>query len=215
MNPKQDRPGARTPEDLERKYNFGENFHEIKETIQQQNVAMEKQSQIFSSYVGTNDKALEQLATKYTQLLVKVTALENANSSLNQSLTKYWEKIYPVGAIYMSLSSTSPATRFGGTWERILSRFLLAAHDSAGYYVGSTGGEATHALTYEEMPPHTHGNAMAVANAGGYGLPQTPAYADRVLVSGGGTISTTLEGYGYPHNNMPPYYAVYMWERTA
>lgn len=29
------------------------------------------------------------------------------------------DDIYPVGAIYMSVSSTSPASLFGGTWERI------------------------------------------------------------------------------------------------
>lgn len=33
---------------------------------------------------------------------------------------------WPVGSIYMSVSSTSPATLFGGTWERISERFLLA-----------------------------------------------------------------------------------------
>lgn len=213
MNPKQDRPGARTPADLERKYNFGENFYEIKETIQQQNVAMEKQSQLFSSYVGTNDKTLEQLLTKYNQLLEKVNALEKADSSLNQSITKYWEKIYPVGAIYITLGTTSPAVLFGGTWERITDRFLVGGGSL--YPAGSTGGEATHALTYEEMPPHYHALAMTTANAGGYGLPQTPAYADRVLVDGGGTAYTTPEGYGYPHNNMPPYLAVRIWKRTA
>lgn len=34
---------------------------------------------------------------------------------------------YPVGAIYMSLSNTSPAELFGGTWERIVNKFLLAS----------------------------------------------------------------------------------------
>ena len=27
-----------------------------------------------------------------------------------------WETIYPIGSIYMSANSTSPATLFGGTW---------------------------------------------------------------------------------------------------
>lgn len=27
-----------------------------------------------------------------------------------------WETIYPIGSIYMSTSSTSPVSLFGGTW---------------------------------------------------------------------------------------------------
>jgi microcystin-dependent protein len=67
---------------------------------------------------------------------------------------------YPVGAIYMSVSPTSPATLFGGTWERITGRFLLAATDGgssgASQAAGRTGGEAAHTLTTSEMPSHTH-----------------------------------------------------------
>lgn len=62
--------------------------------------------------------------------------------------------VYPVGSIYMSVNSTSPASLFGGTWERIKDRFLLAAGDT--YSAGSTGGEAQHTLTVDEMPSHYH-----------------------------------------------------------
>jgi hypothetical protein len=59
--------------------------------------------------------------------------------------------IYPVGAIYMSVDSTSPATLFGGTWVAIENTFLVAAGSS--YTAGSTGGSATHTHT---TPSHTH-----------------------------------------------------------
>ena len=59
---------------------------------------------------------------------------------------------YPVGAIYISTISTSPASLFGGTWEQLKDRFLLGAGDT--YAAGATGGEAAHALTVNEMPPH-------------------------------------------------------------
>lgn len=61
---------------------------------------------------------------------------------------------YPVGAIYMSMESTSPALLFGGSWEQIKDRFLLGA--GGDYPVGDAGGEATHKLTTSELPSHTH-----------------------------------------------------------
>ena len=70
--------------------------------------------------------------------------------------------VYPVGAIYMSVNAASPATLFGGTWERITGRFLLAATDGgssgASQAAGRTGGEATHTLTANQIPAHTHGS---------------------------------------------------------
>lgn len=64
------------------------------------------------------------------------------------------DAVYPVGSIYMSVSSTSPSTLFGGTWERLQDKFLLGAGST--YTAGNTGGEATHTLTASEMPSHTH-----------------------------------------------------------
>lgn len=38
-----------------------------------------------------------------------------------------YDDVYPIGSIYMSTSSTSPASMFGGTWQQITERFLFAA----------------------------------------------------------------------------------------
>lgn len=62
--------------------------------------------------------------------------------------------MYPVGSIYMSVNSTNPGTLFGGTWERIQDKFLLAAGSS--YSAGSTGGSASRSLTTSNLPSHTH-----------------------------------------------------------
>lgn len=62
---------------------------------------------------------------------------------------------YPVGSIYMSVNSVNPGTIFGGTWERIKGRFLLASDDNT-YKLGATGGEANHTLTVNETPSHSH-----------------------------------------------------------
>ena len=119
--------------------------------------------------------------------------------------------MYPVGSIYLSVNDTNPATFIGGTWERIKDRFLLAAGDS--YAAGSTGGEAEHTLTEDEMPSHAHK----------YDHLWTVSPGNKQLQNGNAGYSLTfiknatsgLTGGGHAHNNMPPYLAVYAWKRTA
>lgn len=125
---------------------------------------------------------------------------------------------YPIGSIYMSVNSTSPATLFGGTWEQLKDRFLLGAGST--YSNGETGGEATHTLTENEMPSHRHAaNGVAFLNPSSD--PQTAYIAmrsvnlDDLTPSGGTASETHSAGGGQSHNNMPPYLVVYMWKRTA
>ena len=56
---------------------------------------------------------------------------------------------YPIGTILYFAENVSPAELYGGTWERIKDVFLMAAGDT--YDVGSTGGEAEHTLTVDEV----------------------------------------------------------------
>ena len=122
------------------------------------------------------------------------------------------DAIYPIGSIYMSVNSTDPGSLFGGTWEQIQDRFLLAAGTT--YANGATGGEATHKLTITEMPSHTHyiygGDGDVPDWFGGsgntYGIQaRTKSAYDRLQYVGGDGA----------HNNMPPYLVVYIWKRTA
>lgn len=67
-------------------------------------------------------------------------------------VNEIFQKLYPIGSIYLSTVSTNPNTLFGfGTWERIQDRFLLAAGSS--YSAGSTGGSGSHTHT---SAAHTH-----------------------------------------------------------
>ena len=123
---------------------------------------------------------------------------------------------YPVGAIYISTVSTSPASLFGGTWERLKDRFLLGAGDT--YSAGSSGGEAAHALTVNEMPPHQHPvyadeNFCAVSTGNNNLWKQALVNASSSAIVDYMRIGSS--GGGWAHNNMPPYLAVYMWKRVA
>lgn len=127
----------------------------------------------------------------------------------------FLDRTYPVGSIYMSVNSTSPATLFGGTWVEIQGRFLLGR--SSSYGNGSTGGAASVAISTAQMP--SHGHTIRGWNIGANGaLPSTTpynwiGYEQSGWYSAEGVITKT--GSGSAHDNMPPYLAVYMWKRTA
>ena len=133
--------------------------------------------------------------------------------------------VYPVGSIYMSASSTNPATLFGGTWQRIKDTFLLAAGST--YAPGASGGEAAHKLTASELPklsgtmnfrawgsgsPYV-GVSGIVANYGA--IEQTENTFPTSTSSGSLRQLKIAVGGDVAHNNMPPYLAVYVWQRTA
>lgn len=121
--------------------------------------------------------------------------------------------IYPVGSIYISTTSTDPATLFGlGTWEKIEDTFLLAA--GAKYENGTTGGEDAHVLTINEMPKHSH--KMKYDSVGWTAIKQnsgTDGMRENTASSYDGQYSTEEVGNGKAHNNMPPYLAVNVWKR--
>ena len=131
------------------------------------------------------------------------------DSEFNTKFTQKMLSIYPVGAIYMSVSSTSPASLFGGTWEQIENRFLLAAGSS--YTAGNTGGEAKHTLTVSEMPPHQHKYRLK----GGSNTDSQTAILNWYSNVDYQEWYTEKTGEGQPMNIMPPYLVVYVWKRTA
>ena len=141
----------------------------------------------------------------------KVAVLDNAGLVYYRTPV---DLIYPVGSIYMSVNATNPKELFGGTWERIQGRFLLGASES--YAAGGEGGEATHTLTANEMPKHTHQfiDYWTVAAASGTGR-QAVKFNNNNHSPESGGLSTGSSGGGQAHNNMPPYLAVYIWKRTA
>lgn len=108
------------------------------------------------------------------------TQIENADSQIGNIL----EQIYPVGAIYISTNNTSPSSIFGGTWEQIEDKFLLASGST--YANGATGGEATHTLTESEMPNHAHNyyRPANVTDAHALTVREMPSHGHNVVVDG-------------------------------
>lgn len=145
---------------------------------------------------------------------------------------------HPVGSIYESTDSTSPATLFGGTWEAMDAGRVLVAQGKAAtgttFTAGDTGGEETHTLTTSELP--SHGHEATIGSAGGHshtftlgfntdkpeGKTPAPAGASNYgsyTTSWAGdhthSISISNTGGDAAHNIMQPYQVVYRWRRTA
>ena len=132
-------------------------------------------------------------------------------AAIAAALADRWKVDKPVGCLYMSFESTSPATLFGGSWTQLKDRFLLAVGDTY-KSAGLTGGEATHTLTIEEMPGHSHQQYVTA----GSGTDATRCdYNEDGTFSKYPQCTTSSMGGGVAHNNMPPYITVYVWRRIA
>ena len=134
--------------------------------------------------------------------------------------------IYPVGSLFFSIDNNNPGSRMSGTiWRQVAKGKFLAGvgtgtdRNGASHTVTAgdtdTVGEYDHTLTVSEIPPHTHpiknsnkpGNDDNIAYYGDWGSPNhmsqpTPLRPDNT-------------GGGQPHNNLPPAFGMYVWERTS
>lgn len=155
------------------------------------------------------------------------------------------DKVYPVGAIYMSVTSTNPGNLFGGTWERIENKFLLG---SGGDYPAGLSGGSPDAFVIRHthtQAAHTHytlkgegwgypvysttksGISRAKVNTSSgsrYAVLGTSgaSNADGSGLAFGGQLKSATPTINYCDGedsgeglNMPPYLAVYIWKRTA
>lgn len=164
----------------------------------------------------------------------------NFNTSENNLLSfeTIFDRIYPVGAIYISTNEVNPGTLFVGTWEKIIGKFLLASNDSMDEYaLGKTGGAVNHTHT---SAAHTHG-AGTLAAAINFDA-QTGIYTKWTTSRGSfqatglklakevvnnntstrpestvvyGTTASTTPGNTGSSSNMPPFISVNVWKRVS
>ena len=124
--------------------------------------------------------------------------------------------IYPVGALYITTNNADPATIFPGTtWQQIKDTFLIAAGQT--YSAGSTGGAASSTHSHLSSVGQANNNVY-LANINGtqsagqgknaYALTQAGSGALPSNITMTNTSSATI-------STIPPYLAVYVWERTA
>ena len=159
-----------------------------------------------------------------------LSALNDTVAALSMVIDKVWIKIYPVGSIYISTSAESPADLFGGTWEKIEDRFLLASGDQ--YALGTTGGTADAVVVNHThtQAAHSHGftdggkvwttetgstepGAQISGTAKYYAATAKKDYAWRTSTASA-TPAINNSGEDGTGKNLPPYLSVNVWKRV-
>lgn len=150
---------------------------------------------------------------------------------LNDYFDSLWKEMYPIGAIYVSYESTTPATLFGGTWVAITGRF---PYFNAGT---GTGGSAMHyhwqtVGKYQGEGPYITDGASGIWGVSSDANPEASQARSRVISGFGAgfnynsTVFASMRddtGSGmllrqdstYEGSSIPPYQALYAWRRTA
>lgn len=150
-----------------------------------------------------------------------------------EQIVDFLDMIYPVGSIYMSVNNVSPSTLFGGTWEQIKDKFLLACGTT--YSNGATGGSADaviveHTHIQNEHYHTAYSSEYFVTNSNSshsnyrVGSASSGRWVDAFENSGtfkhheatrAETATNQTTGESGTGKNMPPYLAVNVWKRTA
>lgn len=134
-----------------------------------------------------------------------ITTLNTIDSSTRQMLA---DVFYPVGALYISYESTSPAELFGGTWLEIAGVFPYFNSGT------ETGGNNTHTLIEGEMPTHRHKSLRYTTSKVASGSAWMAVFGAESS-NGESQNYTSAVGGSAAHNNMPAYQTFYAWRRTA
>jgi len=122
--------------------------------------------------------------------------------------------LWPIGSVFLSVVSTNPNTLLGfGTWSRIADgQFLVGFKTADADFdpVENTGGSKT----------HTHDVDVANTTSGvPSGTTEVDNNLDISTVNVGSDIhthdvnpATVTSG---DNNNLPPFFVIYIWKRTA
>ena len=134
--------------------------------------------------------------------------------------------IYPVGSLFFSKDNNNPGSRMTGTsWLRVAEGQFIAGAGTGTDKNGTSHtvtvgedtstGEYNHTLTVSELPAHTH----PIKNSSKVGTNDNINYYGDHGADRGYPQSTDLlpdnTGGDQSHNNLPPAFGMYVWERTA
>ena len=147
-----------------------------------------------------------------------------------ECIKQVFSEYYPIGAIYISVNAINPNTFFGGTWQQIKDKYLVACGDT--FSIEETGGNAT-ATTYtggyvgetvlnvNQLPSHKHQySKIGLVQGTTLTIDQIPNHVHAINFKTGENIAggedynqyyrnweeTTKETSGYGVNNPQAHY---------
>lgn len=146
------------------------------------------------------------------------------------ALSERDERDHGVGSFYASNNPTSPAQKYGGTWERIEGKFIMGASDT--YPAGSTGGMSSHyhtaslryILSAEQVVGGSKAYSVTMIDSADAGLETSakkdPSYNEQLYYATGDYTTSaasqyTSTGTTSVESCIPPYYSMYIWWRVA
>lgn len=154
--------------------------------------------------------------------------LQNQINAIKSEQSQLLQRVYPIGSLYISESTVSPATLFGfGRWEKVEDRFLIGAGRNTP--IKSSGGSKTHSHGNKNgrngnlaaAIGATNNNASTIgfkaANDTDLGAVGNATY----VIAGTGTgftgwnHFTQVVGQTAEDGTLPPYYAVNIWKRVS
>lgn len=155
---------------------------------------------------------------------------------INTSPNSIFDKIYPVGSIYMSVSSTNPGNLFGGTWVAWgAGRVPIGVDTSNSSFnnSGKTGGSNTHRHSWRIGLHWFHGDACGEGTGNGTGayvysedrydgwgrsLANKSVSVNKNNTNSSKTVNASgkySQGDTSNTSTLQPYVTCYMWRRTA
>lgn len=182
---------------------FNQDWQEKENAINTKIDAVSTDLETFKSETNTTisqnqsafDTFKEETNTKFT----------TTKEELTELISTTLDSIYPVGSVYISLTSTNPGTYLKGTWNQFAQGRTLVGVGSGSdgsntqtFNVNDTGGEYKHMLTKKELSFLDYG-ALLQQNGSAIGV-----HSHGPGESGSQKISL-----------MQPYYSVYFWKRVA
>lgn len=124
---------------------------------------------------------------------------------------------YPVGALYLTTTSATPASIFGGTWERYATGKALVGVKTIQdpeYALGiDSHGSEDVTLTVDQIPSHTHTTTIPVRENRSSSGDQPEGSSATVV--GNPQFESAPTGGGQSFDNRMPYIAIAIWKRTA
>ncbi len=157
-----------------------------------------------------NAKAAVTKAFPFTGIITKAQVQEEISRASALTISAAW----PIGGVFVSVVATNPGTLLGfGTWSQIAQGQFLVGYKSGDADFGTvmaTGGAKTHTHAVDPAST-TSGAPSATETVDDVGSGATVSVASATHTHDTDIGSTTSGN----NSDLPPFFVVYFWRRTA